>query len=66
MCQRQAHEKSKRAALIRKLKRTDVQEDDSLLNDVEKRAKEECEVLEDKLEVSMMRLDEVILLLRDF
>jgi predicted ArsR family transcriptional regulator len=62
---RREEEIVKRADLIHKLERTDVQEDPALLSDLERTQLEELEWKIEALDVAIQRADEDVFVLRD-
>ncbi|KAI7898879.1 uncharacterized protein BX663DRAFT_533103 [Cokeromyces recurvatus] len=64
--QRKMYELSIRKRLIDKINRSDVIENPDLLGEAEKKEIEKMEKILERLEVSKMRIDNVIMILRDF
>ncbi|KAG0221086.1 RNA polymerase III subunit C82 [Mortierella sp. GBA43] len=64
--QRRFVEKAKRAVLLEKCERTDVQADDSLLNAAEKRELDTLNKMLELLEVQEMRIADMVITLKEF
>ncbi|KAF8932123.1 RNA polymerase III subunit C82 [Dissophora ornata] len=64
--QRRFVERSKRAVLLEKCERTDVREDDSLLNPAEKKELETLNSVLEMLEIQELRIAEMVVTLKEF